>query len=165
MQAYTQHYRTKINKQFPLQFGRDKNNMSEPMALSDRIRTVLLEMPGPDYGKQAKLADIAGCGRPIVNHWLSGQQGKINPKHAMAISAKLGYRVEWLLEGKGPKRKGETEAETEASASSEEKLFMYYVTQEEIEILSAYRSADQMDKTMIKHLALRSARDQGKKES
>lgn len=162
MQAYTQHYRTKINRQFQLQFGRDKNNMSELMALSDRIRTVLLEMEGPDYGKQAKLAEIAGAGRPVVNHWLSGQQGKINPKHALAISAKLGYRVEWLMEGRGPKKKDDPDIEV--PSSSGEKLFMVHVTQKEMEILSAYRSADQMDRTVIEHLCLRSARDQSERK-
>ena len=154
-----QHYRSEFNAQKRLPFGREKNNMdikTEPMALSDRIRAIILDMDGPDYGKQARLAEIAGCGRPIVNHWLSGQQGKINPKHALAIAAKLGYRVEWIMEGKGPRKKGETEININ---DTDEKLFMIHVTQKEMEILNAYRSADPMDRTVIEHLCLKSARE------
>lgn len=162
MQNYMQHYSSEINRQFLLKFGPHKNNMSEePMALADRIRTVILEMPGQDYGKQAQLAEIAGCGRPVVNHWLSGQQGKINPKHAMAISAKLGYRVEWLMEGKGPKKKGE--AEIDVNESDSEKLFMIHLTQKELEVLNGYRLAEGMDRQVIEHLCAKAA--SGKKDN
>ncbi len=154
-------YRSEINEQRRLNFGRENNKMksrTDPMALADRIRQIILEMDGNDYGKQARLAEIAGCGRPVVNHWLSGQQGKINAKHALAIAAKLGYRVEWIMEGKGPRKKGE--AEINVNESSSEKLFLYHVTQKEMEMISDYRSADAMDKTLIEHLCKRSARDQ-----
>lgn len=155
-------YRSEINVQKRLPFGRENNNMksrTEPMALADRIRQIILEMDGNDYGKQARLAEIAGCGRPVVNHWLSGQQGKINVKHALAIAAKLGYRVEWIVEGKGPRKKGETETSIDVNESGQEKLFLYHVTQKEMEMISNYRSADPMDQTMIEHLCKRSARD------
>jgi hypothetical protein len=143
---------TKICTQSLLPFASEKNNMAkkslDAMALADRIRTVLAEMPGPEYGKQARLAEIARCGRPVVNHWLSQKQDKINGKHAMNISAALGYRIEWLMEGKGPKKKGEpAEAESE-----ENKLFMVHVNAKEMEILSAYRAASPMDRALIEHV-------------
>lgn len=162
-----QHYRSEINVQKPLPFGRENKNMKTrtgpPMALADRIRQIILEMDGNDYGKQARLAEIAGCGRPVVNHWLSGQQGKINVKHAMAISARLGYRVEWIVDGRGPRKKGEPETPIDVNAgnSAQEKLFMFHLTQKEMEMISEYRSADPMDQQLIEHLCRRSARPNG----
>lgn len=164
MNRFLQLNNTKICTQSLLPFASEKNNMAkkslDAMALADRIRTVLAEMPGPEYGKQARLAEIARCGRPVVNHWLSQKQDKINGKHAMNISAALGYRIEWLMEGKGPKKKGEpSEAE---SGKEEDKLFMVHVNAKEMEILSAYRAASPIDRTLIEHVCHTSHRSSGK---
>lgn len=121
------------------------------MALADRIRTILAEMDGPEYGKQARLAKIARCGRPVVNHWLSGNQEKINAAHAMGIANALDYRVEWVLEGKGPKRKNERDTGPDYSEAGEP-LIMIHVTQQEMEILMAYRAADPIGRNTIEHI-------------
>lgn len=116
----------------------------EEMALADRIRVVVAEMEGKDYGKQARLAKIAGCGRSVVNHWLSGVQGEISFDHANAIANALGYRVEWIMQGKGPKKKGDPE-QTIATGS----LFLTHVTPEEMTLITLYRGATSMGKQMI----------------
>jgi hypothetical protein len=134
-----------------------ENNMSEDtMALADRIRVILGDMDGSEYGKQARLAKIAGAGRPVVNHWLSGQKS-INSDHALAICNTLGYRIEWLLEGKGPKKKGEKESDVQ----DEGKMFLTHVTPAEMEILTAYRAASPMDRTLIETLCRRTPPGEG----
>lgn len=138
-----------------LPFALEKKNMTETMALADRIKTVIIEMSGPDYGKQARLAEIAKCGRPVVNHWLSGQQGKINIKHALKLSDALGYEVKWLVEGKGPKKKGEKQVDADEGG---ETLFMLHVTQQEMDIVMAYRAAETMDRTLMDLVVAKVAR-------
>lgn len=128
------------------------------MALADRIRTVLNQMDGPEYGRQARLAEIAQCGRPVVNHWLSQAQKNINSKHALAISAALGYRVEWLMEGRGPAREVLGEArpvaqEQEAqnvgsSPKANPDLFLTHVTVEEMHLLTFCRTYPEAGKRL-----------------
>lgn len=154
MHIISQQIRSEFNRQKMLPFALEKN-MNEPMALADRIRTVILEMDGENYGKQARLAEIAKCGRPVVNHWLSGQQGKINAKHALKISDALGYEVKWLMEGKGPKKKGERSPDMDESG---ETLFMLHVSQKEMDLVMAYRNADPMDRILIEHVTAKVTR-------
>lgn len=130
--------------QFPLPFRTENNMTDDTMALADRIQAILGDMDGPEYGKQARLAKIAGAGRPVVNHWLAGQT-KIKSEHALAIANYFGYRVEWVLEGKGPRKKGEKEMEE----AGNDKLFIVHVTAEEMALLSAYRAASPMDRSVI----------------
>lgn len=133
-----------------------------PMALQDRIRQILQDMDGPDYGKRARLAKIAKCGKPVVTHWLNGQ-GKINTEHAMNIANGLNYRMEWITEGKGPRRKGETETVEFSDEESGEELKMIHVSLKELDILNAYRMADPMDRSVIEHLCLKTLRAAAKK--
>jgi transcriptional regulator with XRE-family HTH domain len=161
MNTLAQQFRSDFNTQKLLPFVVE-NNMSdtEPMALADRIRAILAELPGPEYGKQARLAKIAGCGRPAVNNWLTGQQ-RIAADHALAISNALGYRIEWLVEGKGPRKKGEKESDLPEAADA---LYVTHVTPKEMEMLSAYRSADATGRSFIETAwKFVAAQDHGKK--
>jgi transcriptional regulator with XRE-family HTH domain len=144
MNTFPQHISSYFHTQNLLPFATENNMNEEPMALADRIRTILAELEGPEYGKQARLAKIAGCGRPAVNNWLTGQQ-RIAGEHALAISNALGYRIEWLVEGKGPKKKGERDID----AAVGEKLFMMHVTQTEMEMITAYRTATTMGRALM----------------
>lgn len=138
-----------------LPFGTENNMNEDTMALADRIRIILGDMDGPEYGKQARLARIAGAGRPVVNHWLSGDQVKIKSEHALALANHFGYRLEWLLDGKGPKKRGEKEVEE----GNSEKLFIVHVTAEEMTLLSAYRAASPMDRSIIETICKRTPQE------
>lgn len=153
MNAFPQQHTAKrfeIYTQKLLPFSVDNNMSEDTMALADRIRVILGDLDGAEFGKQARLAKIAGVGRPVVTHWLSGQKS-INSDHALAICNTLGYRLEWLLEGKGPRKKGEKESDLADS----ERMFLTHVTPAEMEILTAYRGASPMDRTLIETLCKR----------
>jgi hypothetical protein len=147
---YPRKMRLGIYAQNSLPFSFENNMNEDTMALADRIRVILGDMDGAEYGKQARLAKIAGAGRPVVNHWLSGQKN-INSEHALAICNTLGYRLEWLLEGKGPKKKGEKETE----APEGEQMYIVHVTAAEMSLLTAYRAASAMDRTLIETICRR----------
>lgn len=132
------------------------------MALQDRIRQILQDMEGQEYGKRARLAAIAKCGKPVVTHWLNGQE-KIKEEHAMNIANALNYRLEWVLSGKGPRRKGETETIEFSDEHSGEELKLIHVSARELEILNAYRIASPMERTIIEHLCLKTLREASKK--
>jgi hypothetical protein len=72
--------------------------------ISARIQEILNEMGGPDRGKQSRLADIAGCSRGLINQLLKNPGQQLGYEYAKNIEDKLGWRVEWLLEGQLPKR-------------------------------------------------------------
>lgn len=130
------------------------------MNLADRTRLILQEMAGRDHGKQTRLAEIAGCARAVVNHWLSGAQEEMRYDHASKIAKKLGYRIDWLIAGRGPKRDGDqdqgmmildeespssivsvapAEEPKPASAQSSNDLFLNYVTHDEMRLITIYR--------------------------
>ena len=114
------------------------------MALADRILTVLAGMDGQEYGKQSRLARHAGCGRSIVNHWLSGAQKEIAFEHAQNIANDLSYRVEWVMQGKGPKKKGDT-----AKPEPDSEKFLADVTVEEMRLITRYRGATAVGRALI----------------
>lgn len=149
MRTVSQQNSTKVGTQFRIPFAPLEKTMDKRMALADRIRTILGDMDGPEYGKQARLARIAGCGRPVVNHWLSNEQQRITSEHAVRIASALGYRLEWLLEGKGPRKKTDTET---VSDSSDSPMFIVHVSPMEMTLLSAYRAATAMGKSMIESI-------------
>lgn len=147
MNTYSQHISSKICRQAVLKFAapNDMKRTEEKMALADRIRGIIAEMPGPDYGKQARLARIAGTGRPAVNNWLSAQKS-ISEEHAKRICDELGYRLEWLMDGKGPRRKGEHELQ-----QAEDALQVVHVTAKEWELVQAYRRSGMMGRSFIEN--------------
>lgn len=148
MNTIPQHYSSKISIQSVLPFANEKNmkkREEERLALADRIRGIIAEMPGNEYGKQARLARIAGIGRPAVTNWLSGQKS-ISLEHAERICDELGYRVEWLMEGKGPRRKGESELK-----AAEDALQVVHVTGKEWELVQAYRRSTALGRSFIEN--------------
>jgi transcriptional regulator with XRE-family HTH domain len=122
--------------------------------LAARIQTIIQEMPGKDRGKQTELARIAGASKQVVNHWLTGVTTTMDYGYATMIHKALGYRLDWLMRGKGPKRDDEQDAvaaEAEptsipnASPTGEQQpaqnleLFLVHVTLDELRVLSSYR--------------------------
>lgn len=119
------------------------------MALQDRIRTVMTDMGGRDYGKRSRLAEIAGCTRAVVTHWLSGGQTDINYEHAKNIAEHFGYRLEWVMEGKGPKKEGEQPQLSVVQGQPGEELILMKLTVEELKIIAHYRASDEIGRRMI----------------
>jgi hypothetical protein len=131
------------------------------MNLADRIEVVLQDMQkatGREHGTKANLARIAGCSGPVVNHWLNGEQQTMGYEHAERISKALGYRVNWLMSGKGPKKEDEqdgpsagvelptlladaglVEDPTPLPAQGGNDLFLNYVSRDEMRLISIYR--------------------------
>ncbi|WP_051378320.1 LexA family protein [Derxia gummosa] len=68
--------------------------------LKDRIQTILDETGI----KNVELANAAGCTRALVTQWLDGTAKSISYKHARGICRQHNYRLDWLIEGAGPKR-------------------------------------------------------------
>jgi hypothetical protein len=64
-------------------------------------------MPGKDHGKQTRLASIAGASKQVVNHWITGITTTMDYDYASIINQRLGYRIQWLITGKGPMRDGD----------------------------------------------------------
>lgn len=143
-------YRQTTLKFLPVSFAGD-NNMKKTkeneavMSLAERIRLVMKEMPGPDRGKQSRLSRIADESKQTVNHWLTERVTEIQYDAAKRISEELGFRIEWLLRGKGPIRKDDKD-EPEAVA---EKMQLVYLTQQEMEIITNYRSSDELGRAII----------------
>jgi hypothetical protein len=99
------------------------------------------EMEGPERGKQKRLADYAGAERQVVNHWLSGVISEMRYEHAKNIEDSLGYSVDWLIRGKGPRRK--------AAPSPEGEKTLTFVTTDENRLLTRYRAATSLGKQII----------------
>jgi phage repressor protein C with HTH and peptisase S24 domain len=72
--------------------------------LQERIREILTEMPGPERGKQVRLAAIAGCTRGLVNQWLKGSTPTMGYEYAKNIEEQMGYAIPWLMDGVLPKK-------------------------------------------------------------
>jgi hypothetical protein len=125
--------------------------------LSDRVKKIIEEMDGKDHGKQSLLAEIAGVSRAIVNHWTTGVTASMDYRCAKQISEKLGYRVEWLMNGKGLARETSGEArpvaqEQEAQnvsslAKPSHDLCLAHVTAEEMRLLTFCRTYPEAGKT------------------
>ena len=132
----------------------------ETMALADRIRIVMASMEGVERGKQTRLSGIAGAGRGIVNHWLTGEIKTISFDHALAISKAFGYRTEWLIQGRGPMR--EAGADTDEASTGLEK-FAVDVTLEELRLLTRYRGASAMGRALIETVCQSAPQEQHQK--
>lgn len=126
--------------------------------LSDRVKKIIEEMDGKDHGKQVALAEIADTSKQIVNHWVSGITASMDYRCAKQISEKLGYRVEWLINGRGPAREPEDEGlqvaqkQEEQNVSSRTKpshdLLLTHVTVEEMRLLTFCRTYPEAGKRL-----------------
>lgn len=111
------------------------------MALKDRIRTIMSEMEGPERGKQTRLAAAAGVERQVVSNWLSGAASEMRYESAKNLEDALGYCVEWLMRGKGARKK--------SAAPMEGEMFSTFVTLDENRLLTRFRAATPMGKQLI----------------
>ncbi|MFL9901501.1 helix-turn-helix transcriptional regulator [Paraburkholderia fungorum] len=68
--------------------------------LPERIQIVL----GETGIEQAELARVAGVSKGAVNQWLSGGIKSMNYEYAAEIQKKFGYRIDWLVKGRGEKK-------------------------------------------------------------
>lgn len=147
--------------QLPLSFaGYKKMTNTDEMAqttLEQRIRKVLEDMPGPTRGKQVRLAKIADESKQLVSHWLKGVSKEIRYEAARRISEELGFRIDWLMRGKGPMKREEGEEVTEAAPT--ESMQLVYVTNEEMEVITNFRSTDEIGRAIIRAAAVRSKKD------
>jgi len=68
--------------------------------ISERIRRVLAE----ERMKQKDLASLLSTSAQTVNNWI--KRDSISREAAQQIADKLGYSLDWLLNGKGPMKVG-----------------------------------------------------------
>lgn len=168
----TQQKHAKLFKKNLVLFGDLKTMLNEEMALADRVQLILDELEGKTHGKKAKLARLAGVTPPVVNHWLGGDQLDMDFKHAQKLAATLGYRIEWLLTGKGPKRPGEGEellrdgmqadapavAEDRGIEDQEDDLYLK-VSSEELKLINRYRNSTKMGKLLIEAASIQAQKE------
>jgi transcriptional regulator with XRE-family HTH domain len=109
--------------------------------LSDRIREILDGMDGPKRGKQTRLAVLAGCTKGLISQLLNNEGQELGYQFAKNIEKKLGYRVDWILEGHLPKRIDEAKAEDAAGPALD--------GEELIELALLYRQATQPARVRI----------------
>jgi hypothetical protein len=148
--------RQTITTQLPLSFARFQymssyEEIPEAMSLADRLKIIIQEMPGPDRGKQVRLAKIADESKQLVNHWLRGVTTEIRYPAAKRIADQLGYRVDWLMLGKGPMRKDDKDE----VAPTPETMALVYLTSEEQQIITNYRATDEIGRQVIQGAAAR----------
>lgn len=163
-----------MNHQLP--FGDIKTmELEEEMSLKERVQTVLDSMSGKEHGKKARLARIAGCSGPVINHWLNGTQDEMNFGHAQKIAKELGFRVEWLMTGIGPRKPGEgeellkngmhmVEAFTEPELKDSEEVdlendLFLKVSAEELKLITRYRNATPKGKNFIEMASINAPKD------
>jgi transcriptional regulator with XRE-family HTH domain len=127
--------------------------------LSDRIKKIIQEMDGKDHGKQSALAEIAGVSKAIVSHWTTGVTASMDYRNAKRLSDKLGYRLDWLMSGRGlaredqsadvqPSRQTEEQPVVSSSAKPSNELFLTHVTADEMRLLTFCRTYPEAGKTI-----------------
>lgn len=108
--------------------------------LPERLQMILSEMEGPDHGKQKRLADLAGCQRATITHYLKNPGSVMGYEYAKNLADALSYSVDWLILGRGgPHEKGLKKAP----------ISLTYVDQAEADLLSMYRESTPEGKVYI----------------
>lgn len=149
------YYRQTTPTQFPLPFAHLKKmssyeETSATMTLQQRIKKIIEEvMPGPDRGKQVRLAKIAGEEKQTINHWVLGRVKVIQYDPARKICEEFGLRMDWLMKGKGPMR----QEDKEEAAPTAETMALVYLTAEEQQVITNYRSTDEIGRAVIRAAA------------
>ena len=82
------------------------------MSLATRIREALSEIDR----KQSDLARAVGISTPSVNGWLSGKTKTLKGRSLIRAAAFLNVNELWLSEGRGPKRKGDGQRDSDNDA-------------------------------------------------
>jgi phage repressor protein C with HTH and peptisase S24 domain len=67
-------------------------------SLSDRIKEAMGKMSPAELARAAEVTQAA------VTFWLDGSTKSIKGENALALERATGYRANWLISGKGPKR-------------------------------------------------------------
>ena len=126
--------------------------------IGDRIKAILDETYGPVRGRQVRLAEIAGVTKARIGQLLRDPT-KMGHEHAKNIEQKLGYRADWLLYGKLPKRL--TEQDLVLQESSElnevaELMFIYRQATDEarVELMAFARELDLVPATLRRPIRL-----------
>lgn len=114
--------------------------------ISDRIKEILREMDGPERGRQTRLADIAGFSKALVGQLLNNPGQKLGHEYAKKIEDRLGWRADWILYGKLPKKAAEEKSPKTGIDGDEiiELVLLYRQSTKEARtrILQYARSAD-----------------------
>ncbi|WP_211462850.1 hypothetical protein [Collimonas silvisoli] len=71
--------------------------------IGDRIKVILIELDGPERGKQTRLANIAGCTKALIGQLMRNPGQDLGYQYAKNVEKDLGYRVDWILKGALPK--------------------------------------------------------------
>ncbi len=108
--------------------------------LPERLQQILAEMDGPDHGKQKRLADLAGCQRAAITHYLKNPGSVMGYEYAKSLADALGYSVDWLIVGRGEPRQKELKKSP---------ISLTYVDQTESDLLTLYRESTPAGKEYI----------------
>lgn len=109
--------------------------------MSDRIREILKNLPGPERGRQTRLAEIAECTKALINQILKNPAQTLGYEYARNIEKKLGYRVDWVLNGHLPKFLDEAPPRSEETEANE--------VDELIEMMLLFRQASPADRDFL----------------
>lgn len=159
---FDQHRQTTVT-QMPLSFASFKSPASsyevkereQSMSLAARIQRIIDDMPPPVRGRQVRLAKIADVSKQMVNHWLRNVSTEIQYEPARRICDHFGYRMDWLVRGKGPMRIDDKDEEKPTA----ETMALVYLTAEEQQIITDFRSTDEIGRTIIKAAAAKMKKD------
>lgn len=83
------------------------------MGLAERIQEAIegSQEPGAPVGTPKTKAQIArecGVTGSALSQWLSGSVKSLKAETALALEQATGYRANWILSGKGPRKMGES---------------------------------------------------------
>lgn len=121
--------------------------MGEPLA--ERVRAILAEQKL----RPADLVKVAEVSKGLVSQWLNDQRVSMGYAAAQRVHRKYGYAMDWLMEGKGPKKNGLDAKEPSVPASIE-------LTPQETDLIARYRAADPRWQLSLRLLAALATEDQ-----
>lgn len=100
-------------------------------------------------------ADVArelGISRSAISQWLKGNVKNIRGDNLILLASKAGVRPEWLVSGKAPKFSTGPEGDQSPTLDTQDKMYSYYVTHPEHELLQTFRSlTPQQQETLVEH--------------
>lgn len=123
------------------------------MPLKDRVAQIIRT----EIIRQIDLATVAGCTKGLVNQWLSGETRQMGFEYARKIHLKYGYRIEWLIDGKGKPKPGEGEPTDDIASLAEDEaalleLWGYLEPVQQKEWLGKLRATADANRAIARHL-------------
>lgn len=97
-------------------------------------------MDGPEHGKQVRLADMAGCKRATITHYMKSPGSVIGYEYAKNIADAVNCNVDWLIMGRGDQHGKEKEKSP---------VELTYVDQDEAQLLTLYRESTKQGREYI----------------